>query len=111
MGHISQITLVKLNQKSSCPQSSTKRLLRRLHLRLLLKLRPRRKKQKKWPKNKSSKCETLQAAVKSKISWCFYPLSSKTSDHLLKKEIMEENQAKNSFSPKKPTVIMTPTTP
>merc|ERR1711934_42550 len=94
------ISLVKLNKKSSCPQSSTKRLspkkrlLRRLHLRLLLKLRPRRKKQKKWPKNKSSKCETLQVAVKSKISWCFYPLSSKTSDHLLKKEIMEENQAK-----------------
>merc|ERR1711910_59014 len=92
--------LVKLNQKSSCPQSSTKRLspkkrlLRRLHQRLLLKLRPRRKKQKKWPKNKSSRCEILQVAVKSKISWCFYPLSSKTSDHLLKKEIMEENQAK-----------------
>merc|ERR1712037_1068991 len=97
--HISQFTLVKLNQKSSCPQSSTKRLspkkrlLRRLHLRLLLKLRPRPKKQ-KWPKNKSSKCEILQAAVKSKISWCFYPLCNKTSDHLLKKEIMEENQAK-----------------
>merc|ERR1711997_85017 len=92
--------LVKLNQKSSCPQSSTKRLspkkrsLRRLHLRLLLKLRPRPKKQKKWPKNKSSKCEIRQVAVKSKISWCFYPLSSKISDHLLKKEIMEENQAK-----------------
>merc|ERR1711997_1433226 len=92
--------LVKLYQKSSCPQSSTKRLspkkrlLRRLHLRLLLKLRPRRKKQKKWQKNKSEKCEILQVAVKSKISWCFYPLFSKTSDHLLKKEIMEENQAK-----------------
>merc|ERR1711997_169406 len=92
--------LVKLYQKSSCPQSSTKRLslkkrlLRRLHLRLLLKLRPKRKKQKKWPKNKSSKCETLQVAAKSKISWCFYPLCNKTSDHLLKKEIMEENQAK-----------------
>merc|ERR1711997_721015 len=93
--------LVKLYQKSSCPQSSTKRLstkkrsLRRLHLRLLLKLRPRRKKQKKWPKNKyHPKCETLQVAAKSKISWCFYPLCNKTSDHLLKKEIMEENQSK-----------------
>merc|ERR1712179_336512 len=87
--------LVKLNQKSSCPQSSTKRLSpKKRALRLLLKLRPRRKKRKKWPKNKSSKCEILQVAVKSKISWCFYPLSSKTSDHLLKKEIMEENQAK-----------------
>merc|ERR1712008_491193 len=87
-------------QESRCPQSPTKmlspkkRLLRRLLLRLLLKLRPRRKKQKKWPKNKSPKCEILQAAAKSKISWCFYPLCSKTSDHLLKKEIMEENQAK-----------------
>merc|ERR1712203_233201 len=87
-------------QKSRCPQSLTKRLslkkrlLRRLHLRLLLKLRPKWKKQKKWPKNKSSKCEILQVAAKSKISWCFYPLSSKTSDHLLKKEIMEENQTK-----------------
>merc|ERR1711935_907200 len=97
--HISQ-TPRETYQESSCPQSPTKRLspkkrlLRRLHLRLLLKLRPRRKKQKKWPKNKSSKCEILQAAAKSKISWCFYPLSSKISDHLLKKEIMEENQAK-----------------
>merc|ERR1712008_344606 len=96
--HISQ-TPRETYQESSCPQSPTKRLspkkrlLRRLHLRLLLKLRPRRKKQ-KWPKNKSSKCEILQATVKSKISWCFYPLCSKTSDHLLKKEIMEENQAK-----------------
>merc|ERR1711935_299802 len=97
--HISQ-TPRETYQESSCPQSPTKRsspkkrLLRRLHLRLLLKLRPRLKKQKKPPKNKSLKCEILQAAAKSKISWCFYPLCSKTSDHLLKKEIMEENQAK-----------------
>merc|ERR1711935_345632 len=93
--HISQ-TPRETYQESSCPQSPTKRLSpkKRLLRRLHLKLRPRRRKQKKWPKNKSSKCEILQAAAKSKISWCFYPLSSKTSDHLLKKEIMEENQAK-----------------
>merc|ERR1712008_551125 len=93
--HISQ-TPRETYQESSCPQSPTKRLSpkKRLLRRLLLRLRPRWKKQKKWPKNKSSKCEILQAAAKSKISWCFYPLSSKISDHLLKKEIMEENQAK-----------------
>merc|ERR1712204_127296 len=94
--HISQ-TPRETYQESSCPQSPTKRLSpkKRLPRRLHLKLRPRRKKQKKWPKNKSSKCEILQAAAKSKMSWCFYPLCSKTSDHhLLKKEIMEGNQAK-----------------
>merc|ERR1712021_296364 len=93
--HISQ-TPRETYQESSCPQSPTKKLSpkKRLLRRLLLKLLLRRKKQKKWPKNKSSKCEILQAAAKSKISWCFYPLCSKTSDHLLKKEIMEENQAK-----------------
>merc|ERR1712008_120214 len=93
--HISQ-TPRETYQESKCPQSPTKRSSpkKRLLRRLLLRLRPRRKEQKKWPKNKSSKCEIPRAAAKSKISWCFYPLCSKTSDHLLKKEIMEENQAK-----------------
>merc|ERR1712203_333758 len=111
-------TLVKLNQKSSCPQSSTKRLspkkrlLRRLHLRLLLKLRPRRKKQKKWPKNKSSKMRN--SASSSQIQNIVVFLSSVQQN--LRSSTEERNNGRkpikiNSYSPKKPIVIMTPTTP
>merc|ERR1712228_789033 len=110
--------LVKLYQKSSCPQSSTKRLstkkrsLRRLHLRLLLKLRPRRKKQKKWPKNKSSKMRN--SASSSQIQNIVVFLSSVQQN--LRSSTEERNNGRkpskiNSFSPKKPIVIMTPTTP
>merc|ERR1711997_1417279 len=105
-------------KKSRCPQSPTKRLslkkrsLRRLHLRLLPKLRPRQKKQKKWPKNKSSKMRN--SASSSQIQNIVVFLSSVQQN--LRSSTEERNNGRkpskiNSFSPKKPIVIMTPTTP